>query len=297
MRGPERTAGVPPAFVLAPCQPATSGRDARGTFADMHPSDPATALYSGAIPSIIPPLSRWKGLLVVESVYSNGLRHPPLALRVRIAVELGVLVAGAILLLIFLPRHMRNTATYVGLALAALGLIGFTARETKERIWGPPESPDFDRVRRCAIGMTFFTAPPLFLFLVLGVAMRYWGFWLPPHHCPILTLNFPLAVVCYLPWALLQQTLFQFYLLGRLRALLPFASPLLLSMLNGLFYGLVHLPNVPVTLVTIIGGMFWSYSYHRDRYVLPIALSHALLGSTFYYWVLCRDLVAEMSGH
>jgi len=37
MRGPERTAGVPPAFVLAPCQPATSGRDARGTFADMHP--------------------------------------------------------------------------------------------------------------------------------------------------------------------------------------------------------------------------------------------------------------------
>jgi len=228
-------------------------------------------------------------------VYSNGLPHPPPALRLRLAVELAVLAIGATLLLVFLPSRLRNTATYVGLALVALGLIGFTARETRERIWGPPESPDFDRVRRCAIGMSLLTFPPLLLFLVCGVAMRYWGFWLPPDACGMVSLDFLLALVCYLPWALLQQTLFQFYLLGRLRALLPFASPLLLSMFNGLCYGLVHLPNVPVTLVTIIGGMFWSYSYHRDRYVLPLALSHALLGSAFYYWILGKDLVAEMA--
>jgi hypothetical protein len=49
-----------------------------------------------------------------------------------------------------------------------------------------------------------------------------------------------------------------------------------------------------VTVVTIIGGMFWSYSYHRDRYVLPIAVSHAVLGTTFYYWVLGKDLMEEM---
>jgi len=232
---------------------------------------------------------------LTAGVYSNGLPHPSPALRLRIVVELAVIALGATLLLVYLPRGMRNTATYVGLALAGLGLIGFTARETRERIWGPPESADFDRVRRCAIGMTLFTFPPLFLFLVVGAAMRYWSFWLPPEHCRMVSLDFILALVCYLPWALLQQTLFQFYLLGRLRALLPFASPLLLSVLNGLFYGLVHLPNVPVTLVTILGGMFWSYSYHRDRYVLPIAISHALLGCTFYYWILGQDLVAEMA--
>jgi membrane protease YdiL (CAAX protease family) len=48
-----------------------------------------------------------------------------------------------------------------------------------------------------------------------------------------------------------------------------------------------------VVVVTIIGGMFWSYSYHRDRYVIPIAISHALLATTFYYWLYGRDLFAE----
>lgn len=231
---------------------------------------------------------------MAEGVYSNGLPHPPLVLRVRIAAELGVLAVATTLLLIFLPREMRNTATYVGLALVGLGLIGFTARETRERIWGPPESAEFDRVRRCAIGMTLFTVPPVFVFLVFGAAMRYLDFWLPPGGCSMLSLNFLFAVVCYLPWALLQQTLFQFYLLGRLRALLPFSSPLQLSLINGVLYGLVHLPNWPVAAVTIAGGFFWSYSYHRDRYVLPIAVSHAVLGSTFYYWILGQDLVGEM---
>lgn len=232
---------------------------------------------------------------MAEGVYSNGLPHPPLALRVRVAIELGVLAVASTLLLVFLPREMRNTATYVCLALAGLGLVGFAARETRERIWGPPESADFDRVRRCALSMTALTGPPIVLFLFFGAAARYWDFWLPSGACSMFSLNFLIALVCYLPWALLQQTLFQFYLLGRLRALLPFASAFTLSALNGVFYGLVHLPNPWVTSVTIIGGIFWSYSYHRDRYVLPIAISHAALASTFYYWILGKDLVAEMA--
>ncbi|MCY3017635.1 MAG: CPBP family intramembrane metalloprotease [Planctomycetota bacterium] len=232
---------------------------------------------------------------MAEGVYSNGLPHPPLTLRLRVAIELTVLAVATTLLLIFLPRHMHNTVVYASLALVGLGLVGFTARETKERIWGPPESPEFDRIRRCALGMTALTVPPVFLFLLLGLAARYWDLWLPAGACSMFSLHFLIALVLYPVWALLQQTLFQFYLLGRLRALLPFASPLFLSILNGVFYGLVHVPNWPVALVTIIGGTFWSYSYHRDRYVLPIALSHAALASTFYYWILGKDLVAEMA--
>jgi membrane protease YdiL (CAAX protease family) len=69
---------------------------------------------------------------------------------------------------------------------------------------------------------------------------------------------------------------------------------LLLSVFNGIAYGMVHAPNWDVVLVTILGGIFWSYSYHRDRYVLPIAISHAVLGSTYYYWLTGRDLIGEM---
>ncbi len=231
---------------------------------------------------------------MAEGVYPNGMPHPPGSLRARMALELGVL---AVLTAVFVRYAPKDIGLQVGMALIGLGLIGFTAGETRVRIWGPPASPEFDRVRRCFTYMTALTIPPIFLFLIIGIVGRYVGVWWLHDATPMLNFNFLIALALYLPWALLQQTLFQFYLLGRLRALLPFASPLLLSILNGIAYGLVHIgaswPEMAVTAVTIIGGIFWSYSYHRDRYVLPIAISHALLASTFYYWVVGRDLVEE----
>jgi hypothetical protein len=243
---------------------------------------------------------------VAEGVYSNGLPHPSSALRLRFAAELGVLSVLTVLFFLLAPKSWHNSATYAGLALVMFGYIGFTRTVTNERIWGPPESPDFDRVRRCAVSMTLLTLPPVVIFLILGAVGRYLGvFEAIAHHfgmanytpAPMFGHSFFIALVLYLPWALLQQTLFQFYLLSRLRGLLPFASPLFLSVLNGVAYGLVHLrtdlASLGVTVVTIIGGIFWSYSYYRDRFVLPIAISHAVLGSTFYYWIYGRDLLAE----
>lgn len=216
-----------------------------------------------------------------EGVYPNGLPHPSPALRLRIAAELATVSVLTLVFLLYAPRH---TGLYIGMALIGMGLVGFSARETREKIWGPPASPEFDRVRRCTINMSMLTLPPIAVFLVIGVVYDH----------KILNINFLWTLCFYLPWALLQQSLFQFYLLGRLRALLPFASPLLLSIINGVAYGLVHIPGGwELTLVTIIGGIFWSYSYHRDRYVLPIAISHALLASTFFCFVYGRDLIWE----
>jgi len=231
---------------------------------------------------------------VAEGVYPNGLPHPPHSLRVRVAAELAIL---AVLTALFLYWAPRNTVLYVGMALIGFALIGFNAKETRDRIWGPPASPEFDRVRRCAVNMLILTVPPVIVFLIFGLVARHYKlWWLADEASPMFSLHFFIAVALYLPWAMLQQTLFQFYLLGRLRVLLPFAPPLMLSVINGFAYGLVHLPEIPVTAVTIIGGIFWSYSYHTDRYVVPIAVSHAVLGSTFYYWVYGRDLIAELVG-
>jgi len=237
---------------------------------------------------------------LAEGVYPNGMPHPPSSLRMKIAVEIGTLVVLATLFIALAPPWMRNSGVYVGLALVMLGYIGFTADYTRDRIWGPPDSPDFDRVRRCAINMSLLTFPPMAIFFALGLAGRYVNLgdidleWLKTTDtASMFSLNFFISMMLYLPWALLQQTLFQFFLLGRLRALLPWASPWTLSILNGVAYGLVHWPDPYTTLATIVGGILWSYSYHRDRFVLPIAISHALLGATFYYWVYGRDLLAE----
>ena len=219
-------------------------------------------------------------------------RFPP-DVRRRTAIELGVLVVlTAAYLILFPVRHMGMD---IGMALVALGLVGFTARDTRERIWGPPESPEFERVRRCTSNMALATLPAMLAFALFGIVDAYWEHRLwGDVAARFFNPRFPIALFLYIPWAMLQQTLFQFYLLGRLRVLLPFASPTLLSVLNGIAYGAVHLPDPDVTLVTIAGGIVWSYSYLRDRYVLPIALSHALLGATYFYWACGSDLVKKL---
>ena len=225
-------------------------------------------------------------------------------MRLRIAMELAGVAALTVVFLVLCALWMPNwlnTGTYVGLALVALGPILFKRHEIEEKIWGPPESPDFDRIRRCTLGMSALTIPPVLLFFVIGFAARHWlpslQPWLfqgePP--CAMFSLNFFITLCFYIMWALLQQTLFQFYLLGRLRALLPYARPILLSTVVGIAYGLVHLPEGGrITVVTIIGGICWSYSYYRDRYVLPLAVSHMLLATTFFYWVLGQDFAKTL---
>lgn len=228
---------------------------------------------------------------MAEQAYPNGMPHPPASLRGRIALELLIL---AICTTVFLMWAPRNNILFVGMALIGYALIGFNASETRERIWGPPDSPEFDRLRRCFVNMTILTLPAVVICFVGGAVGRSAQFELFKDATPMFSWNFLLALLLYLPWALLQQTLFQFYLLGRLRALFPYASPLLLSVFNGIAYGMVHAPQWPVVAVTILGGIFWSYSYHRDRYVLPIAISHAVTGTCFYYWLYGRDLIDGM---
>ena len=100
----------------------------------------------------------------------------------------------------------------------------------------------------------------------------------------------------YLPWALLKQTLFQFYLLGRVCTLCQSFHPLAQSLLNGLIFGLVHTSDIRIALVAALGGTLWSFLYLRYRRLWPLAISHALIGTTFYYWVYGYDLASRWRG-
>ena len=241
-------------------------------------------------------------------VYPDGMPHPSGAERRRILLELLVL---ALLTSLYLAFNVKRPLVQdIGMALVGMGLVGLAARKTSEQLWGPPSSPDFERMRRCAISMTLLTLPPLILFLIYGACHAGIGAWQGEPESAEWTARLWAAVkaigwrlfrweffatlLLYIPWALVQQALFQFFLLVRWRALLPYASPLFLSIINGMLYGGVHLPEWPVAVVTMIGGVVWSYSYFRDRYVLPLAISHAVLGATFYYWVYNEDLFGNL---
>lgn len=203
------------------------------------------------------------------------------ALRKRVAFELGMLVLLTPFFLYYVPK---GAGLYVGSALVFLCFIALTAEHTRVRVWGiMPASGNLDRLRRSTRAMLALTAPVVIAFFA-------WCSWMDHD---VSYVNLLLTFCLYLPWAFLQQAIFQFYLLGRLRVLLPLASPILLAAVNGTVYGLVHLPNQQLALLTIIGGIFWSYSYLRDRHIWPLAISHALVGSTFYYFVNARDLYSE----
>jgi hypothetical protein len=242
-------------------------------------------------------------------VYPDGMPHPTGAQRRRILLDLMVLAGlTALYLRLFLDRPLVQD---IGMALVGMGLVGLLARKKSEQLWGPPSSPDFERTRRCAISMTLLTLPPLVGFFLYGAWSSGYEAWrTQPESAEwaadlwaivnavalrLFRWQFFVTLLFFIPWALVQQALFQFYLLARWRALLPYASPLFLSFINGLLYGGVHLPEWPVAVVTMIGGMVWSYSYFRDRYVLPLAVSHAVLGATFYYWVCNVDLFGNLT--
>jgi hypothetical protein len=202
------------------------------------------------------------------------------ALRRRFALELGGLALATPLFLYFAPH---NFGVYATVAVLFFGTIAVNAIKQKERIWPRSTLEWHERLLRSTGVMLAVTVPTVLAFYA-------WCVW-TGHH--VSYVNLVLAFCLYFPWALLQQSIFMIYLLGRLRVVFAWASPLMLAGLNGMAYGLVHLPDVRLAAVTVLAGSVWSYAYLRDRQLLPIVLSHAILGSTFYYFVGARDLYQD----
>ena len=215
-----------------------------------------------------------------------------MSVRGKAAVELGIIAACTTIFLVLFPK--RNPAVDVGLAGLALVCLGLSVSYTRNVIWA--ESPPVvseDRFKRCAVVTLWLTVPTALLFLLIGGFVAYKrGGW-PAVAERIFNWRILAAFGCYLPWALMQQTLLQFYLLGRLLALFPKKHWLVPMMITGMCFGLVHLPDVWTALVTVASGTVWSYLYYRYRVLLPLVFSHAALGSAFYYGIFGHDLALE----
>lgn len=208
---------------------------------------------------------------------------PRWTLRRRVALELAVPALLAVLYLGLLPA--RPLALDVAMALVGLGLFALAWKATRERIWGRPAEPPRERLRRSLRLMLLLTVPGVLAFGAWGALYAPPG---RPGPAALLA-----TLLLFIPWAALQQILFQLYLLGRLRALWPAAPPLALAAVNGLAFGAVHLPDWGLALLTLLGGGVWSYAYQRDRLLAPIALSHAVLGTAYLAWVRGGGLTWE----
>jgi membrane protease YdiL (CAAX protease family) len=215
-----------------------------------------------------------------------------ITVRTKVSIELGIIAVLTIVFLLLFPR--RNPWLNVGMAGFALLCIGATAGYTKKVVWAAsPPQPGPDRFRRCMKVTLWVTVPAVMIFLVVGGILGYRNGGLPGLTERILNWKILAVFAAYIGWALMQQTLFQFYLLGRLLALFPKDQPFWPVLITGFGFSLVHLPDVWTSLVTAIGGVVWTFIYYRYRRLLPLALSHAALGTAFYYGICGHDLAQE----
>jgi hypothetical protein len=209
--------------------------------------------------------------------------------RGRAARELLILATLSVSFLLVFPK--RPIIVDMTLAFLALGLVLLNAKSIRAEAWQPLR-PAVE-IGCCLRSTMIPTAFTMLMFLLIGTVIGYQGAGWPGARARILHPHMPMAIIFYLPWALIQQVLFQFYLLGRMRVLCPSLPPLYLAGVNGLAFGLAHMTNPWIPAMAGLGGAFWSVLYLRCRLLWPLAISHALVAVTFFYWVYGRDVASQ----
>jgi hypothetical protein len=127
-------------------------------------------------------------------------------------------------------------------------------------------------------------------FLAVGATalagLRVWMGWKPlPASSLILFAVYPI-------WGFIQQFVVQALVAGNLErlrapkwAIVPVAAVL---------FGLAHVPDLPLSGLCTLAGLFWTPIFLWRPNLVPLAFTHAWLGTLTYYWALGRDPWGEL---
>ena len=94
------------------------------------------------------------------------------------------------------------------------------------------------------------------------------------------SLGVTLRFILYLIPALLQQTLLNGYFVNRVHSLTK--SRISTTVIIGILFSVVHLPNPVLVTLTLYGGMISAYFFVGRKNVYPLAVAHAALAAVAY---------------
>jgi hypothetical protein len=84
----------------------------------------------------------------------------------------------------------------------------------------------------------------------------------------------------YVIWALAQQFLLQSYFFVRFETLFGARRAVLVS---ALLFSMLHLPNWPLTALTLAGGLFFTQMFRTYCSLYPLGIVHAAMGIAIAY--------------
>jgi len=187
-----------------------------------------------------------------------------MTLRSATLSELAAVVASILLAVwVIVPLYPSNRFMMIPSAIAAIGIVVYSMRVRGEA------------VKDVGISTHAFMPALRLLIIPLVVAVVVFG------GVSLSTNTFRWETLAWyklitLPaWGILQQFVLQGFVYRRIRSLVE--SPNHAIGWTAILFSLVHLPNFPLMLLTLVGGLVWTWVYSKAPNIIAIGISHGLL--------------------
>jgi len=174
---------------------------------------------------------------------------------------------GLILVVLWVPVHLQRALSPAAF-VATLGLV--LIRQKSE---GRLSADELGFTRRGFVHSMWILPAAVALTVVSVLIAKQIG----TFH-PLYDADFS-HVAGYVAWTIFQQFLLQDYFLPRMIRLLSSAT--LGILVVGSLFATAHLPNLPLTITTLVWGVISCALFRRYRNIYVLGLAQGLLGLTF----------------